>query len=160
MSRGVPSRTISRRDFSSSGIASSSFNAACSAARIFEDKYAVVFDQMSGSRFREFGSVSPGKPTMMSVVMLISRLADFIHAMRSNTDHECTGAAWPRDPRGAGLHRQVNVVAQGRDCFDGIDDVLAEIARMRRGEADAADSWDFATAASSSAKVFFLPGSL
>ena len=44
--------------------------------------------------------------------------------------------------RGAGLHREMNVIAQGGDAIDGFDDVGAEIAGMRCGEAHAANAGD------------------
>ena len=42
--------------------------------------------------------------------------------------------------RRSGLHRQMHVIAQRRILVDGVDDLLHEIARMRGGEAHAADA--------------------
>ena len=54
------------------------------ARRILEPENAVVSDFLQQERVSSnSASVSPGKPTMMSLVRLISRLADFIHEMRS-----------------------------------------------------------------------------
>ena len=51
------------------------------------------------------------------------------------------------------LHRQVNVIAEHRILVDGVDDVLDEIARVRSGEAHAADAVDFAHGAQQTRKI-------
>ncbi len=55
--------------------------------------------------------------------------------------------------RGAGLHGQMHVIAQDRIVVDGVDDVLDEIARVRGGEAHAADSVHFADRAQQSREI-------
>jgi hypothetical protein len=44
---------------------------------------------------------------------------------------------------GAGLDREMDVVAEGGGGVDGLDDVAGEVAGVRGGEADAADAWEF-----------------
>ena len=48
-----------------------------------------------------------------------------------------------QDFRGARLHRQVNLVAQGGMGIDGLDDVGSEVSRMRSGEPHAPHAWNF-----------------
>ena len=86
-------------------------------------------------------SVSPGKPTMMSVVMLMGRRAeriqcDFfeIFVARVGAQHLLENAV------GARLHGQMNVVAEGRSGVDGFDDFASEVVGMRGGETHAANS--------------------
>ena len=100
-------------------------------------------------------SVSPGKPTMMSVVMAMARRAPFIHEMRSQVfDRGCTGAAWRR-ARG----RNRTARAGGRGCRgSGLASIAStirfdEVARVGGGEAHAADAGDFADAARSCGEV-------
>ena len=45
-----------------------------------------------------------------------------------------------QNARRAGLHRQMNVIAERGNFVDGIDDLAVEIVRMRGGEAHAADA--------------------
>src|ERR1700679_3872243 len=48
------------------------------------------------------------------------------------------------DGGAAGLHGQVDVVAEGGDGVDDVDDVAGEVAGVRSGKADALDARDFA----------------
>ena len=82
---------------------------------------------------------------MMSVVRLMSRLARF-HP-RDAFEVLLAGVEalhGVEHARGAALHGQVHVVAKGRYGVDGVHDVAAEVARVRSGEAHAADAWNFA----------------
>ena len=77
-------RTAKRRAFSSSGIASSSERGSIRPGRVFEPKDGIkadLFQQIVSAA--NSASVSPGKSTIMSLVMLISRFAALIQAMRS-----------------------------------------------------------------------------
>ena len=90
-------------------------------------------------------SVSPGKPTMMSEVSEISRLAALVQAMRSRYQSRVYSRCMARRTSGAaGLHGQMDVVAERGHGVDGVDDVLGEVARVRGGEADALDAVDLA----------------
>ena len=77
--------------------------------------------------------------------MLMSRLADLIHEMRSRYCSRVYSRfmAFSTRVRSA-LYRQMNMIAQRRDGLDGLDDVFAEVARVRGGKAHAADAGNFA----------------
>ncbi len=80
---------------------------------------------------------------MMSVVMLMGRRADFSSATIFEIFVARVGAAHgAENARRTGLHGQVNVIAELRRRVDRFDDVAAEIARMRGGEAHAANARD------------------
>ena len=103
---------------------------------------------------RNPASVSPGNPTMISVVIAMSRLrvlhpldAPHIFVARVQPLHRAPGPASSRI-----------APADAHDCrarisIDRVDDVLHEIARMRSREAHAPHSGDLATSASSSRKI-------
>ena len=95
----------------------------------------------SGRVCSKSASVSPGKPTMMSVVSAMLRRAFLIHAMRS---HILIARVEPlhggEHPAGAGLHRQVDVIADHGIGVHGVHDGFDEIARVGRGEAHAANA--------------------
>ncbi len=96
---------------------------------------------------------------MISVVMLMSRFAAFIHSMRSRYCSRVYSA----------LHRLQDGVeplctgrctwSQSVGSLDGFDDVSGEIARMRSSEAHAPDAGISPTATSSSAKAHLAGGS-
>ena len=82
---------------------------------------------------------------MMSEVMLISRFAALIQAMRSQIPVARVFAGHGFEDGGrTGLDRQMDMVAQGRKGVDRVDDIFGEIARMRGGEAHAPDARDLA----------------
>ena len=78
---------------------------------------------------------------MISVVTLIERRAlanhgNFFEVLLASV-RALHGA---ENTRRARLHGQMHVVAQGRDGIDGVDDIGAEIARVRSHETHAANS--------------------
>src|ERR1035438_1592069 len=77
--------TSRRRAFSASGIASSIVSDGVFGLGEYLKAKTASYPTSSSrpSVSAKSASVSPGKPTMTSVVMLISRLVAFIHAMRS-----------------------------------------------------------------------------
>ena len=82
---------------------------------------------------------------MVSVVMLISRLrglhpGDAFQILLAGVLAE----HGVEHSRRAALHRQMHVIAERRDGVDGVHNVLGEVARMRSGEAHAADSGNLA----------------
>ena len=78
---------------------------------------------------------------MMSVVMLSSRLAARIHAMRSRYSLAGVLALHGRQHAcAAALHRQVHVIAKRGHVVHGLDDLAREVARVRGGKAHAADA--------------------
>ena len=88
---------------------------------------------------------------MMSVVMRILPLR-VLHPV--DAAHVLVARVQPLHRRQhagrAGLHRQMHVIAEHRIRVHGVDDLLHEIARMRGGEAHAADARDLGRRASSS----------
>ena len=88
-------------------------------------------------------SVSPGKPTMMSVVIAQSGTCSRIIATRSQVALAVVGAAHRlEDAARAGLERQVDVLAQRRQLGVRADHVLAHVLRVRARVADALDPVD------------------
>ena len=87
-------------------------------------------------------SVSPGNPTMISVV--IAMFARVLHPL--DPPHVFVARVEPlhrvQNPRRSRLHRQMHVIAQRPDRVDRVDDVLDEIARMRCREPDPPQSGD------------------
>ncbi len=90
-------------------------------------------------------SVSPGKPTIMSLVMEMSRCGgvDPAHALEVPVAGVLAGHGL-EDGGGAGLDGKVDVVAEGGGGVDRLDDVAGEVAGVRGGEADALDAGDVA----------------
>jgi hypothetical protein len=96
-------------------------------------------------RLAKSASVSPGKPTMMSVVRLSPGTAARSRATQLAV---ALGRVAPQHPlehaRRAALHRQVHVLAHLRDLGDRRDHPVAEVVRVRAREADAAHAVDAA----------------
>ena len=82
---------------------------------------------------------------MMSVVMLMGRWADWIHAMRwrycSLLYSRCMAASMRVEPL---CHPQMHVVAKRGHGIDGFDDVRRKVTRMGRGEAYPANARNLA----------------
>ena len=104
--------------------------------RILEAENAVVLDFIQKDNVcSKSASVSPGKPTIMSDVILIPAWplhpGDALHILLAGVEalHGIEHAV------GTALHRQVHVIAQGRNPIDGFHDVTPEIPGMRSGEA-------------------------
>ena len=76
--------------------------------------------------------------------MLISRFADFIHAMHWDCLAGVEALHRVQYAIRSALHRQVYVVAECGNSVDGFDDVASEVARMRCGEAHYANPRHFA----------------
>ena len=88
-------------------------------------------------------SVSPGNPTMMSVVSAMSGIASRMRSTSAEVALARVGAPHRlQDPRRAGLHRQVELLAHRVALGHGLDHVGAHVLGMRAREPDAVDAVD------------------
>ena len=154
--------TPSRRTFSSSGITSGS----CSEGVLGRGEYLnpkTASNSTSSSRLSvcsNSASVSPGNPTITSVVTLISRLPPLSRRSFPDTPRECKAAAWLRAP---GLIRFVLAGGcdhRAWDRLDGRDDIRPKMPWMRSRETHPLDSWYLGHGRQQFGKRYFAGGSL
>ena len=114
--------------------------------RVLEREHAVVAAprSVSDSVSSKSASVSPGKPTIISVDSCTFGIAARMRATRSRySSRVCRRRISAEHARRAGLHGKMQMFTDLRQVADRGDDAVAGVARMRAREADAIDAGNF-----------------